>query len=101
MKKVGQPPVNFNYLIEKSDGSCLNNPIKIEKAFGNLDKKVIKINGEAILPDLNLKPCQVLDQTGTVSYFLNIYGKNVYEIIPNNSANAIEIEIFDRGNIVQ
>ena len=59
----------------------------------------MKICGYNLLPDSNIKPCQVIDQNGIPNYFLTIYGKNKFELGSNYRTmnNPLIIEIFDRG----
>lgn len=89
----------FEKLISKSSGICYGGTAQLNDAFGNLDNKVMMINGETILPDKNIGPCYVRDQFGNDHYFLSIYGKNVSVITYNNRSNPISIEIHERGNL--
>lgn len=99
--KEGQQPVNFEQLISRLSGDILNSPSRIKEAFGDLKHKVMKICELKFLPDGNMKPCQIIDQDGSPSYFLTMYGKNKFELGSNYRTmnNPLIIEIFDRGKL--
>ena len=61
----------------------------------------MKIGGNILLPDENIRPCRIVDENGIPKYFLTIYGKNKFEIHPNyrNQQDPITIEIIERGKL--
>lgn len=99
--KDGQQPFNFQLHVSKEFGDCEYSPSRIKEAFGDLKNKVMKICGLKLLPDGNMKPCQIIDQTGGRNYFLTIYGKNKFELGSSyrTTNNPLIIEIFDRGKL--